>query len=205
MLEFRDARPEDIPDIIALNRFFANRFLSDDEILVDEAFEYSALVDARTIVFMDDSRTVVGCMSFSDINQDLSAVIHLIMRPAYLRTFLKEYVWMDALLDRFRVMGVQSFIIAVPTHNRVAVNLAKQTGFRFIGTLSKQAYKNRRVYDRVFYQLERKDLAAALRQRFLEENAVDEKSSPSKSNVAPLKIDKGAKRNELLQQQQEQK
>lgn len=193
VIEFHEAREEDIPDLYALSVKFQERYLIDGESLVREKFSIQALEEDYTLVFTAptlEGKTPIGSVSFSDINQDLSAVVHFILRPAYFKAFLREKVYLDALIDRFRAVKVKSFLCYAFGFNRVAQKLAKEMGFRHVGTLAKQVYFQGQVYDNLLYQLERADLSRALREQFLKEEEVQGTCHdfviPPESNVAKL-------------------
>lgn len=189
-MDFRDATESDLPYIAALAQAFFPRYAADGQqppTLQDFAGDW--LEEAYPIVFTitnpsktDDGwvreENQVGFAWFDGFNADLSGHLHLIILPAHLRTFLREYVYQDALEDRFRVTGVRKFLVLCPDFNESQKKLLQRCGFTWEATLRQEIYYKGEVRDVHYWSITRKELAKALRKRFIEQELPEEKLKP---------------------------
>jgi len=194
IIEFREPIESDILPLMALARGYKHKYLADSEILPDDpnllikehGFNLEVMYQKYTIVFVklnpDGSEEVIGSADFTDIDHDLKAVIHFIMNPRYIRRFLKDRVYLDALLDRFRVLRVKKIFIESEFFCTTAHKLGESIGFRKVATLTdivRQKIWDGKTFhyvvgDLYYYELTRKDLAEAIRAHFVAEELIQE-------------------------------
>ena len=207
LIEFREPVEDDLPWLIQLNLKHKDKFLADGESLPDdiptlyaEYFNLDVLASKRAIVFTvpdaSGARVPIGSADFTDINHDLTAVLHFILEPQWVRTFLKDKVYLDALLDRFRVIGVRKFLVVSEFFCTTAHKLAQAIGFKKVATLTDIVRYKRKtgdiftyeVGDLFYFELTRKDLARELAKQFIsEETAPELPAQDSKVTKLPRK------------------
>lgn len=189
IIEFREPIESDLAHLILLNRLHKHKFLADGESLPDDTyllmtehgFNLEEMQAKRAIVFTvtepDGFERVIGSADFTDVNHDLTAVLHFIMEPRYVRRFLMDKVYLDALLDRFRVLRVKKFLVVSEFFATTAHKLAEAIGFKKVAILTDIVRQKQQVGDTFqyvvgdlyYFELTRKDLAKAMQAHFIAE------------------------------------
>lgn len=200
-IEFRSPTQDDVEDLIELAFHHKGVYLGDEESLDGEGFSLPELQRKHALVFVSPFAVgAIGAVDFTDINSDLSATLHFILRPAYLRTFLKEKTYLDALLDRFRLLNVRKFSLMIPDFNQSAQKLALRMGFQYVATFKNEVYYGGKPRDIHFYEITRHDLAKAIREQFLLENLAEETPDECQDVIVPNVTKIPRKRKRRVQQ-----
>lgn len=192
-IEFREPVESDLGQLILLNQRYKDKYLADGETLPDdiqvlyrEFFNLEVLAEKFALVFtvthVDGSEQVIGSADFTDINHDLSAVLHFIIEPSYIRQFLTQKTYLDALLDRFRVLRVRKLLVVSEFFCTSAHKLARAIGFKHTATLTDIVRQRQKIGDTYqfvvgdlhYFELTKKDLAKALAAHFIAEEAQEQ-------------------------------
>jgi len=189
IIEYREPVLEDGFDLLELQNRYQHTFLGDYEEVKPESFTLEEMLRKFTLVFTTPAmgNQAIGSVDFNNFNHDLSAELHFSIRPAFLKTFLQSKIYLDALLDRFRVMKIRKFVIEVPDFNNLQKKLAERIGFKRTTTLHDECYYQGKVYDVHYYTLTRKDLAKALAAHFIEQET-EPAPKPIKKTRKPRKL-----------------
>lgn len=153
-LFLRQATPFDLPPILALLEDYKEGFQEDGESLDYE--EIAQSIQEGNIWVIDEWDYAVGAVSFSDIKPGISAVIHLIVRPEYLRRVLKLKLIEQSFNIAFKELGVGK-IKALPMETqKTAIKLLNRFKFYRIGIFRNETKQRGKFVDIIAFELHKK-------------------------------------------------
>jgi len=195
MIEFRDVEPNDVPFLKLFHKWVYPWIAQDDDPFDEEQLTFENLYENYTMVFLNEEKDIIGSMSFDTINSDLRASLHFAIRPSYIKSLLRDNIHLYSLMDRFKVLKVKRFVLAIPEYATTAKKLAIKTGFKYIATFEEDVYRGGKPCNVDFYQMTKKDLAKQMVRLFIEENAdVADEVLIGEEKVTPLRRNYGRKR-----------